>query len=134
MGRIPSPIRERRYPVTDTASFKCPNCGASLDILPNQASAKCPYCGNTVLVPQPAHVDDFRIVPPIALDSTIQTVLDLETTQAVAASSIFKSTMPWVFGGTIALPLVITALTFVLIICIFGVILLSFGSFFTMFR
>ena len=120
--------------MTETTSLKCPNCGASLDIQPNQANAKCSYCGNTIVVPQPARVDDFRTLAPIALDSTLQSVLDLEESQSAAASSIFKSTMSWVFGGTIALPLVITALTFVLIICVFGVMFLSFGSFFTMFR
>ena len=120
--------------MSETTSFKCPTCGASLDISLNQANAKCPYCGNTILVSQRGRVDDFRTEPAIAINSTIQSVLDLESSQTAMASSVFKSTMPWVFGGTIALPLVITAITFVLIICVFGMMFLSFGSFFTMFR
>jgi DNA-directed RNA polymerase subunit RPC12/RpoP len=115
-------------------SFSCPNCGASLNVPLNQTNIKCSYCGNTIMVPQAARINDFQTGPAISINSTIQSVLDLESNQTEVVSSVFKSTMPWVFGGTIALPLVITAVTFVLMICIFGLVFLSFGSFFTMFR
>ena len=124
----------RRNSVAETASFNCPNCGASLNVPLNQASVKCIYCGNTVMAPQMKRVNDFQIAPGITIDSTIQSVLDLESQQTAVASNVFKSTMPWVFGGTIALPLIITVVTFALIICVFGMMFLSFGSFFTMFR
>ena len=120
--------------MSETNSFNCPKCGAALNVPLNQTSVKCTYCGNTVLVPQIARADDFRNVPGITMDNTIQSVLDLESGETAAAFNTFKSTMPWVFGGTIALPLIITVITFVLIMCVFGMVFLSFGSFFTMFR
>jgi predicted RNA-binding Zn-ribbon protein involved in translation (DUF1610 family) len=32
--------------------FKCPSCGAPLDLHSNASSMKCPYCGGTVVVPE----------------------------------------------------------------------------------
>ena len=115
-------------------SLNCPTCGAAVSLPANQAIAKCPYCGNTIMLPQAARADDLHTAPVVRIDSTIQPLLDLESDQTAMASSVLKSTMPWVLGGTVALPLVITAITFVLIICVFGFMMLSFGSFFTMFR
>ena len=33
-------------------SFKCPSCGAPLEIETGKATMKCPYCGETVVVPE----------------------------------------------------------------------------------
>jgi DNA-directed RNA polymerase subunit RPC12/RpoP len=35
-----------------TANFNCPNCGAPLDSVGNEANMSCPYCDSRVIVPE----------------------------------------------------------------------------------
>jgi DNA-directed RNA polymerase subunit RPC12/RpoP len=34
------------------ANFNCPNCGALLDYVGNEANMRCPYCDSMVVVPE----------------------------------------------------------------------------------
>ena len=118
--------------MSDATVFKCPSCGASLDGTHRQA--QCPYCGNTIVLPrEPESLQDLQTEQMQVVNSAIQSAMEMESQQAAMASGILKSTMPVVVGGTVILPLIITAITFIFIICIFGFVFLSFGSMFTSF-
>jgi DNA-directed RNA polymerase subunit RPC12/RpoP len=114
--------------------FNCPTCGASLDISLKGGNAKCPYCGNSIMVSQSVTVEDLAAEQAELINNTMQSAMELSSKQTAAAAGIFKTAVPVMFGGTVVLPLIITAVTFIFIICIFGVVFLSFVPIFSMFR
>ena len=121
--------------MSEPTVFTCPSCGASLDISLKQANAKCHYCGNTILVPrEPANAQDLQSEQMAIVNNAIQSAMDLESKQMSVATGVAKWSVGLVVGGTIIVPLILTALTFVLIICIFGFVWYSFGSMFSFFR
>ena len=130
------PERKSKEAMMSTASvFNCPSCGAALGISLKRGNAQCPYCRNTIVVPQlPTTMQDLQSEQMEVVNSAIQSAMEMQSKQAVMASGILKSTMPVVVGGTIVVPLIITAVTFILIICIFGFVWYSFGSMFSLFR
>lgn len=118
--------------MSDATVFKCPSCGASLDS--SQKQARCPYCGNTIVLPQePETLQDLQREQMTLVNSAIQSAMNMESQQMNVATGVAKSTIGMVVGGTVILPLIITAITFIFIICIFGFVFLSFGSMFTSF-
>ncbi len=114
--------------------FNCPSCGAALDISLKRGNAQCPYCRNTIVVPQETTLQDLQSEQMELVNGAIQSAMDMQSKQAAMASGILKSTMPVVVGGTIVLPLIITAVTLVLMVCIFGLVWYSFGSMFSFFK
>ncbi len=120
--------------MTEASVVKCPSCGAALDMSLKRGNTQCPYCGNSIVVPHTTTLQDLQSEQMEVVNSAIQSAMDMQSKQAVMTSGILKSTMPVVVGGTIVVPLVITAATFILIICIFGFIWYSFGSMFSMFK
>ena len=112
--------------------FNCPSCGAALDISLKRGNAQCPYCRNTIVVPHDTTttLQDLQSEQMELVNGAIQSAMEMQSQQAAVASGILKSTMPVVVGGTIVLPLVIMAVTFIMIICIFGFVWYSLGSVF----
>ncbi len=120
--------------MSDASVFNCPSCGAALDTLYTQKNTQCPYCRNTIVVPHTTTLQDLQAEQMQIVNSTIQSAMDMQSRQAVVTSGILKSTMPIVFGGTVVVPLVITAVTFIMIICIFAFVWYSFSTMFPIFR
>ncbi len=120
--------------MAEATVFNCPSCGAALDSSFQRGNVQCPYCRNTIVVPHETTLQDLQSEQMEVVNSAIQSAMEMQSKQAAMASGILKSTMPVVVGGTIVVPLVITAVTFILIICIFGFVWYSFGSMFSMFR
>ncbi len=120
--------------MSEASVFNCPSCGAALDISLQRGNAQCPYCRNTIVVPHETTLQDLQSEQMEVVNNAIQSAMEMQNRQAAVASSVLKSTMPVVVGGTIVVPLVITAVTFILIICIFGFVWYSFGSMFSLFR
>lgn len=114
--------------------FNCPSCGAALDSSLKRGNTQCPYCRNTIVVPHETTLQDLQSEQMEVVNSTIQSSMEMQSKQAAMASGILKSTMPVIVGGTIVLPLIITAATFIMIICIFGFVWYSFGSMFSIFK
>jgi DNA-directed RNA polymerase subunit RPC12/RpoP len=114
--------------------FNCPTCGASLDASFKRGNAKCPYCGNTITVSQSITVEDLAAEQAELINNSMQSAMELSSKQTAAAAGILKTTVPVIFGGTVIVPLLITAVTFIFIICIFGFVFLSFAPVFSMFR
>jgi hypothetical protein len=121
--------------MSDATILNCPKCGASLDIARHQANAKCSYCGNTLSLPQePETLQDLQAEQMSLVNNAIQSATELQSKQTAMASGILKSTMPIVVGGTVVLPLVIMAVTFIMIICIFGFVWYTISSSFSIFH
>ena len=120
--------------MSEVTVFNCPTCGASLDEMFRRGNAKCPYCGNTIIVSQEQSLGDLATAQTELINSTMQSAMELQSKETAAASGIFKTVIPVVFGGTVVVPLLITAVTFLFIICIFGVVFLSFVPLFSIFR
>ncbi len=116
-----------------TASvFNCPSCGAALDISLRRGNAQCPYCRNTIVVPleTTTTLQDLQSEQMELVNGAIQSAMEMQNRQAAVASSVLKSTMPVVVGSTIVLPLVILAVTLIMMVCIFGFVWYSIGSMF----
>ncbi len=106
--------------MSETKTFNCPSCGASLTTTGKDAELKCPYCGSTVIVPP--ELRQARDPDDDSDEEAATNVFDAATPNLKPMMTLIEG----IVGVTFIVPLLITVVTLVMVgvimFVVFGII------------